>query len=62
MKEIVTWSLCVKVAGSWRNSPEYKTEEEACAKIVPFLKKLQQRFTQVTIVRNVRYETVEGAK
>lgn len=62
MKEIVTWSLSVKVAGSWRCSPEYATAEEACSKIVPFLNKLQQRFTQVTIVRNVRYQTEEGAK
>lgn len=62
MKEIVTWSLCIKVAGSYRRSPEYASAEQACAMIVPFLTKLQQRYTNVTIVRTVRYETEEGAK
>ena len=61
MKEIVTWSLSSRVNGGNRRSPEYSTPEEACANIVPFLKKLQYHYTNVVIVRSVRYEAVEGA-
>lgn len=61
MKEIVTWSLSIRVNGVNRRSPEYSTPEEACANIVPFLKKLQYHYTNVVVVRSVRYEAVEGA-
>lgn len=61
MKEIITWSLSIKVAGTYRRSPEYPTAEEACAKIAPFLKKFQQKYTNVTILRTVRYEKLEEA-
>lgn len=54
MKQIITYQLSIKVAGTFRVSPEYPTPEEACSKIVPFLKKLKQHYTQVTIIRNVR--------
>lgn len=59
MKEIVTWSLSIKVNGVNRRSPEYATPEEACANIVPFLKKLAYRYTTVVVVRSVRYEAVQ---
>lgn len=62
MKEIITYTVSVCVAGAWRNSPEYPTPEQACAMILPFVKKLNQRFTKVTIVRNVRYVAVEPSK
>lgn len=62
MKEIVTWSLSVKIAGSWRNSPEYASPEQATSMIVPFLNKFQQKYTSVTIVRNVRLVPKETAQ
>lgn len=55
MKEIVTWQIQVRVGKNWRKSPEYRTPEEACAMLLPFVKKLQQRFTCCTVIRNVRY-------
>lgn len=61
MKEIITYSLSIKVAGSYRRSPEYSSPEEACAKIVPFVKKFQQKYTNVTVIRTVRYEKLEEA-
>ncbi len=61
MKEIVTFQVSVKVAGTWRTSPEYPTAEQACAMIAPFVNKLQQKYTCVTIVRNVR-QVVEAAQ
>lgn len=54
MKQIVTYQLSIKVAGTFRVSPEYATPEEACSKIVPFIKRLRQHYTQVTIIQNVR--------
>jgi len=61
MKEVVTWSLSIKVNGVNRRSPEYSTPEEACANIIPFLKKLQYRYTNIIVVRSVRYVASEGA-
>jgi len=54
MKQIITYQLSIKVAGTFRVSDQYPTPEAACADIVPFLKKLKQHYTQVVIVRNVR--------
>lgn len=54
MKQIITYQLSIKVAGTFRVSPEYATPEEACSKIPAFVKKLKQHYTQVVIVRNVR--------
>lgn len=55
MKEIVTWQLQVRVGKEYRMSPEYPTAEEACSKLLPFVKKLQMRYTQATVIRHVRY-------
>lgn len=62
MRQIETWSLTIKVNGKWRKSPEYSTPEEACSKIVPFLKKFPKQFTTVTVIRNVRYEQDEESQ
>lgn len=59
MKEIVTWQIQVRVGKDWRKSPEYATPGEACAMLLPFVKKLQQRFTCCTVIRNVRYVAEE---
>lgn len=56
MKEIVTFSIAIKIAGCWRVSPDYATAQEACSKIPVFLERFPQRYTQVTINRNVRYQ------
>lgn len=55
MKEVFTYQISIKVAGTWRTSPEYPTIEKACSAIPPFIRKFRQRYTQVTIVTNVRY-------
>ena len=55
MKQVIKYSLNVKFEGTWRRSPEYDTPEEACANLVPFVKKHNGQFLSVTIVRNVRY-------
>lgn len=55
MKEVITFQVAIKVAGTWRTSPEYPTVEKAVEMIIPFVKKLQQKYTSCSIVRNVRY-------
>lgn len=59
MKEIVTFQVSVKVAGTWRVSPEYPTAEKAVSMIIPFVEKLQQKYTSCNIIRNVRYVSTE---
>lgn len=53
MKEIVYYTISVKVGKDWRVSPAYASAEQACANIVPFVTVLKQKYTSVTITRNV---------
>lgn len=61
MKEVVTFQVAIKVGGTWRTSPQYATPEEAVAQILPFVKKLKQKYTTCTIQRCVRYVADESA-
>lgn len=63
MREIITFQVAIKVAGTWRTSPEYPTAEKAVEMIIPFVNKLQQKYTSCNIIRNVRYvDDRKGAK
>lgn len=55
MKEIVKFKVSVKCGSTWRNSPAYDTPEEACATIPAFINHFKQKYTQVTIMRDVSY-------
>ena len=61
-KEIVKYTVAIKVGGKWRTSEPYDTAEEACKNIVPFLTICKQRYTSVTITRNVSTITEEAAQ
>ncbi len=56
VREVITWSINVKWANTWRMSPQYPTYEEALEKLGAFCAKFQGKFLSVTIVRNVRFE------
>lgn len=63
MREIITFQVAIKVAGTWRTSLEYPTVEKAVEMIIPFVNKLQQKYTSCNIIRNVRYvDDSKGAK
>lgn len=62
MKEIVTWSLCVKLPhlpNPWR-SKEYPTAKLACERIPQIAEHYALRYLSVTVVRTVSY-VKEGA-
>ena len=60
VKSVEAWRLSVKWEGKYRTSPEYATEELACAAIVAFLKNAKcPRYLPVTIERVVRYVAAE---
>lgn len=54
MKQIITWQVSIKVGKGYYVTDPHSTPEEAFSEIVPSLEELQQHYTQVTIVRNVR--------
>ena len=60
VKALVAWRLSIKWEGKYRTSPEYATEELACAAIVAFLKNTKcPRYLPVTIERVTRYVAAE---
>lgn len=55
MKEIVKFKVVVKIGKTFRTSPAYDSAEEACATIPAFVNHFKQKYTQVTIMRDVSY-------
>lgn len=56
VKQVITWSINVKWAGAWRQSPQYPTYEEALKNLGKFCAQFAGKFLSVTIIRNVRFE------
>lgn len=56
VKQVIAWSINVKWAGTWRQSPQYPTYEEALANLGKFCAQFKGKYLSVTIIRSVRFE------